>query len=80
VRLDFGDVADCNHPPTAGAAGARVAAALPVQPIGERRVSAPLQRAQIWGTGLHAWLEGNRLWRTISGLPARARCHAVARA
>jgi ATP-dependent helicase/nuclease subunit A len=57
VRLDFGDVADCSDLPTGGVADARVAAALPVQPIGERRVSAPLQGAQIWGTGLHAWLE-----------------------
>ena len=57
LRLDFGNVADCADLPAAGAAHARVAAALPVPPIGERRVSTPLQGAQIWGTGLHAWLE-----------------------
>lgn len=31
--------------------------ALPLAPVGERRVVVPMNDAQVWGTGLHAWLE-----------------------
>lgn len=56
VRLAIGDADPAVAPPPAEAADARPEVA-GVEPVGERRAAAPLNDEQLWGTGLHAWLE-----------------------
>jgi ATP-dependent helicase/nuclease subunit A len=57
-RLAFGDVDACpaGSPRVPAEAGPAVPGADPA-PIGVRRPPTPMRPEQLWGTGLHAWLE-----------------------
>jgi len=57
-RLAFGDVDACpvESPRVPAEAGPAVPGADPA-PIGVRRPPTPMRPEQLWGTGLHAWLE-----------------------
>ncbi|MFH1815204.1 MAG: UvrD-helicase domain-containing protein [Pseudomonadota bacterium] len=57
MRLDHGVLADCVDPTPDDPAVRAAVADAPVPAIGERRALVALDSVQLWGVGLHSWLE-----------------------